>query len=320
VTDNKPKNPIEVFKGTMELKREDYQSLLPKHVTFDRFMRTAVTAVARDPSLLQADKASLFFAVREAASCGLEISGINGEGYLVVRNDRKRNTRVVQFMPGYKGLIKLARQSNEISTIDAGVLYQNDEIEYQRGTDPKFTVVPNWKDPGDPIGAFAVAVFKDGTYQCKVMSVREIEEIRKRGGGGGKFGPWVTDWGAMATKTAIKQLCKLLPMSLTDERMSKAMDVDDVAEEEDVQALSAPKHRERKAASSQPLIEHTPAADADEDAGNDDNSTSSDPLDDLASANTSEALDGDILLPEDDGGQYDEEENEEDEEDPTAGL
>lgn len=316
MTDNKPKNPIEVFKGTMELKREDYASLLPKHVTFDRFMRTAVTAVARDPSLLQADKASLFFAVREAASCGLEISGINGEGYLVTRNDRKRNTRIVQFMPGYKGLIKLARQSNEISTIDAGVLYENDEIEYQRGTDPKFTVVPNWKDPGEPIGAFAVAVFKDGTYQCKVMSVREIEEIRKRGGGGGKFGPWVTDWGAMATKTAIKQLCKLLPMSLTDERMSKAMDVDDGAEEEEIKALSAPSRRGRKPKDEKQ--EQAAIEDKSDDVSTDEGSS---PLDELADVQSSgDVIDGEILSGDDDAGNDAETWDEDEDEDPTSAL
>lgn len=316
MTDNKPKNPIEVFKGTMELKREDYASLLPKHVTFDRFMRTAVTAVARDPSLLQADKASLFFAVREAASCGLEISGINGEGYLVTRNDRKRNTRIVQFMPGYKGLIKLARQSNEISTIDAGVLYENDEIEYQRGTDPKFTVVPNWKDPGEPIGAFAVAVFKDGTYQCKVMSVREIEEIRKRGGGGGKFGPWVTDWGAMATKTAIKQLCKLLPMSLTDERMSKAMDVDDGAEEEEIKALSAPSRRGRKP--KEEKQEQAAIENKSDDVSADEGSS---PLDELADMQSGgEVIDGEILSGDDDAGNDAETWDEDEDEDPTSAL
>jgi len=316
MTDNKPKNPIEVFKGTMELKREDYASLLPKHVTFDRFMRTAVTAVARDPSLLQADKASLFFAVREAASCGLEISGINGEGYLVTRNDRKRNTRIVQFMPGYKGLIKLARQSNEISTIDAGVLYENDEIEYQRGTDPKFTVVPNWKDPGEPIGAFAVAVFKDGTYQCKVMSVREIEEIRKRGGGGGKFGPWVTDWGAMATKTAIKQLCKLLPMSLTDERMSKAMDVDDGAEEEDIKALSAPSRRGLRPKEKEE--ERAAIEDKSDDVSTDEGSS---PLDELADMQSGgEVIDGEVLSGDDDAGNDAETWDEDEDEDPTSAL
>lgn len=316
MTDNKPKNPIEVFKGTMERKREDYASLLPKHVTFDRFMRTAVTAVARDPSLLQADKASLFFAVREAASCGLEISGINGEGYLVTRNDRKRNTRIVQFMPGYKGLIKLARQSNEISTIDAGVLYENDEIEYQRGTDPKFTVVPNWKDPGEPIGAFAVAVFKDGTYQCKVMSVREIEEIRKRGGGGGKFGPWVTDWGAMATKTAIKQLCKLLPMSLTDERMSKAMDVDDGAEEEDIKAISAPSRRGRK-----PKEENQEQAAIENKSDDASTAEGGSPLDELADMQSGgDVIDGEVLSGDDDAGNDAETWDEDEDEDPTSAL
>ena len=177
-------------------------------------------------------------------------------------------------------------------------------------------MVPNWKDPGDPIGAFAVAVFKDGTYQCKVMSVREIEEIRKRGAARGAEGPWVTDWGAMATKTAIKQLCKLLPMSLTDERMSKAMDVDDVAEEEDIKALSAPSRRGRN--SKEEKQEQASIEGKSDDVSTDEGRS---PLDELADMTSSgDVIDGEILSGDDDAGNDAETWDENDDEDPTSAL
>jgi recombination protein RecT len=44
------------------------------------------------------------------------------------------------------------------------------------------------------------------------MTIDEVEAIRARSRAG-KNGPWVSDWAAMAKKTAVKQLSKWLPMS-----------------------------------------------------------------------------------------------------------
>jgi len=242
---------IEVFRQGMDARSEEYSELLPKHVDVGKFKKTAVTAVVRNPALLQADQKSLFFAIREAAALGLDIGGIQGEGYLIVRHGK--GGKQVQFQPGYRGLIKLARNSGEISTIDAGIIYENDYVDYQRGTDPKFSVTPNWKDPGEPVGAFACAVMKDGGYQFKVMSKAEVERIRKRSGSPDR-GPWATDWEAMATKTAIRQLVKLLPFSSSDERTAKAIDLEEdeyeAQEPQDVtpQAKALPKPEPKKRA------------------------------------------------------------------------
>lgn len=244
-------NAVEVFRQGMEARESEYRELLPEQVNVRKFTKTAVTAVVRNPGLLQADQKSLFFAIREAAALGLDIGGIQGEGYLIVRNSR--NGKQVQFQPGYRGLIKLARNSGEISTIDAGIIYENDHVLYQRGTEPKFSVTPNWKDPGEPVGAFACAVMKDGGYQFKVMSKAEVEKIRKRSGSPDR-GPWATDWEAMATKTAIRQLVKLLPFSASDERTAKAIDLEEdeyeTQPEKDVtpekKALPAPAKKTRK--------------------------------------------------------------------------
>lgn len=222
------KSPITVFQETIAAKRDEYAQMLPEGVSVDRFMRTTTTAVVKNPDLLSADRKSLFLAIRQACAAGLEISDINGEAYLVIRRT-KGGGREVQFQAGYRGLLKLVRNTGEISTIDAGVLYENDEIDYQRGTDPRFSVVPNWTDPGKPIGAFAVAVFKDGGFQAKVMSTAEVEKIRARSPAKDN-GPWKTDWEAMATKTAIRQLAKLLPTSTVDRRVEQLLLEDDDAE------------------------------------------------------------------------------------------
>lgn len=283
-------NPIAVFQQTLDAKKSEYQQMLPQGVSIDRFMRTTTTAVVKNPDLLSADRKSLFLAIRQACATGLEISDINGEAYLVVRRT-KGGGKEVQFQAGYRGLLKLVRNSGELSTLDAGVLYANDQIDYQRGTNPRFSVVPNWTDPGEPIGAFAVAVFKDGGFQAKVMSKADVEKIRARSPAK-DHGPWKTDWEAMATKTAIRQLAKLLPTSTVDRRAERVLlededgadGADAIPATNSAAAIEAPKPRparqkaqkttdpdelaerlEREAIQSEPEPEQNDAPDVDED-------------------------------------------------------
>jgi recombination protein RecT len=55
-------------------------------------------------------------------------------------------------------------------------------------------------------------VLVDGGGEFEVLSVAEVEAIRARSRAA-KGGPWVTDWDAMARKTAVRQLAKWLPMA-----------------------------------------------------------------------------------------------------------
>jgi recombination protein RecT len=120
----------------------------------------------------------------------------------------------VQFQVGYKGLLALARRSGEISTITAEVVHANDTFAYQLGDEPMIDHKPSLEDePGEPIFVYAIAKLKDGGIQRVVMTRGAIEKIRTRSKAGSS-GPWVTDWEEMAKKTAIKRLCKLLPMSI----------------------------------------------------------------------------------------------------------
>ncbi len=103
---------------------------LPKGIDPNRMMQTALIACMRNPALLDADRNSMLSALREAATLGLEVDGVQGHGYLVPFYDKKSNSTKVQFMPGYKGLIELARRSGQVVSIDARVVYEGDLFEY----------------------------------------------------------------------------------------------------------------------------------------------------------------------------------------------
>ena len=106
---------LEAIKGQLAL-------ALPKHITADRLLRVVMTQVQRTPALLECERTSLYAAVMTAAQLGLEPDGVLGHGYLVPF--KSRGVQKVQFIPGYKGLIALARNSGEVSSIQAQPVYE----------------------------------------------------------------------------------------------------------------------------------------------------------------------------------------------------
>ena len=148
------------------------RAALPRHLTAERMLRVVMTAVQKTPRLLECSERSLIGAVVEASQLGLEPDGVRGLAYLIPRRNRKTNTYEAQLQIGYKGLIDLARRSGQIQTITAEVVYQKDAFRVVKGLHPDLVHEPAWNepDPGPVIGAYAVAVLKDGGVQFHVMS------------------------------------------------------------------------------------------------------------------------------------------------------
>ena len=200
--------------------KDQIQAALPRHMTVDRMIRVAFTSINLTPKLLDCSPRSLLAAVMQAAQLGLE-PGILGMVHLVPFKEQ------VQLIIGYKGLLRLSRNSREISTIFAQTVYAKDLFHYQFGTDPKIVHEPAAGDRGAPIYYYAVCRLKDGGVQFEVMSHREIEEHRNRYSRAAKQGPWVTEFDEMAKKTVLRRLCKVLPASI---ELQTAVALDERAE------------------------------------------------------------------------------------------
>lgn len=173
----------------------------------ERFTRVALTVVRQSQALQRCRPESLLGALMTCAQLGLE-PGPLGEAYLVPYGDQ------VTFIPGYRGLIKLAWNSGQLKNIAARVVREFDDFRYRYGLSPDLEHVPALGERGEPTHAYATATLLNGGAEFEVMTTDEIEAIRKRAKAGGK-GPWVTDWEAMARKTVVRQLAKWLPMATT---------------------------------------------------------------------------------------------------------
>ncbi len=207
----------------------------PKFMTPARLIRVALTAVSMTPRLMECTPASLMGALLQCAQLGLE-PGILGQAYLVPFKNSRINRYEVQLIPGYKGLITLARRSGEISTIMAQVVYEKDKFAYKLGSNPDITHTPF---DGDERGAityfYAVAKLKDGGIQFDVLSKARVDAHRDRYSKAASDGPWKTDYDAMGLKTVLRRLCKLLPASV---ELHTAITLDEYAEAQLPQGLS----------------------------------------------------------------------------------
>lgn len=185
--------------------RPELQRALPKHMDPDRMARIALTVLRQTPKLNECDPQSFLGALMTCAQVGLE-PGPLGEAYLVPYG------RTVTFVPGYRGLVKLAWQSGQLNTIAAHVVYEHDEFDYSYGLEPTLTHKPALSNRGEVIAVYAVATFKHGGNAFEIMSVDDVKAIQRRSRADND-GPWKTDWEQMARKTVLKRLSKWLPLS-----------------------------------------------------------------------------------------------------------
>jgi len=217
------KQEANTVRATLEKMQPQLQAALPRHITPERLVRVAMSAIQNTPKLLQCNRQSLFSAIMTCAQLGLEPDGVLGQAYLIPFKDK------VQFIPGYRGLITLARNSGEVSSIQAQAVYQNDDFKYQFGLNERLDHVPAEGDRGEITHFYAMAKFKDGGHHWDVLTVEMIESIRNKSDGykaavrfaktdkaGNKIirSPWTDHFEEMGRKTAIRRIAKYLPMDV----------------------------------------------------------------------------------------------------------
>lgn len=223
---------VKVFLGN---KIEEVARALPSTMDADRFLRTVETYARKNPKVYneETDLRSFIGAFIEAAQLGLEPGVLS---HLVPRWDKKLKRNVIQLMPDYRGLLALARRSEKIDVIEAHCVYTGDTFEYAYGTDPFLTHIRGGENkPGQITHVYALARYiSSGHSQFVVISRAEIEEIRGSSSASAQgFSPWSTHYDQMAAKSALRRLCKQLPMSIEAQRAVKLDDLLDAGIEQD---------------------------------------------------------------------------------------
>lgn len=177
-----------------------------------KFLSSVVSAVQRNPALLECEPTSVINSFITMAELNLMPSDVSGEAYVIPYKGK------AQFQLGYQGLVTLFYRAG-VKSIISEIVYKKDDFKYKNGmVEHNPDVFAD--DRGEAIGAYGIVETQQGGKLAKVMSKKEILAVGQKFSKSFKtdFSPWkeANDperW--MWKKTVLKQLAKLVPKNET---------------------------------------------------------------------------------------------------------
>lgn len=269
--------------------------LTPKHITPERLLvtfsqavrRSAQVEVTRDDGskvmmtqLMRVPQDRILGAFLICARLGLEPNSVPPQVHLIPFDVNRWDARArqyvydftdVQVIVDYQGYVELAYRSGKVEYVQASVVYENDDWEFEYGTGhklrhrPMVDVSSGRPDRGAKIAAYAYAkIVHGGTpfewmWWPDIMAIRDNsqgfkrakrfydEAVQKANGGPVRLPkawlttPWVAFEDAMARKTPFRQLQKWLPktaeLQLAQQVDERKMDFDKVWDSTDREVM-----------------------------------------------------------------------------------
>ncbi len=260
------------LRDRLEQMGPEFKKALPGHISAERFVRTAQTAIALTRNIEKVkNPQSLLAACTKAAADGLILDG--REAALVIDYNGE-----AQYRPMTRGLLKLAYQSGAIKSLVVEVVRKGDVFDYSptRADEPIIHKINYEAERGDVFVVYAQAVLKDGGMVFEVMTLKDVNAIRDRSdaykahkAGKIKSTPWGTDWSEMARKTVFRRLSKYLPSSTDRDSFHQAVERIDDDYSFDVEpgneaAHAQPANRKKRGAAAAALKDVTPKQTADD--------------------------------------------------------
>lgn len=217
---------------TLENRREELVKILPASIAPDRIMGAALTAVTKNPKLLECNTISIYSALLQSGRLGLIPDSVIGECYLIPYG---KNCNLVI---GYKGLLSLAKRTGLVKVIYADAVFEKDEFKEVKGLNRDLVHVPSEETnpTTDKITHFyAVIQYMNGGFNFVVMKRSEVDFIKNKYGGKNSQS-WADSYAEMGKKTILKRLLKTEDLS---PELKTAITLDDMAEIGKVQQNSA---------------------------------------------------------------------------------
>jgi len=245
--------PIEQLKKSFEQWKPTLRAILPKHIDPERVIKIACNVYMNKPELQLCTPLSMVKATLQCAELGLDPSPLLQECAFIPFDNKKkvkdgnqwveRVVREVQLMPQFVGLIKLAKQSGEVSDVYAVAVDESERTPefdesgklvagfyVEQGTVRRIQHIPKMDgQTGNLFAVYGVVKFKDGTHHFEVLSKGQVDRYRTFSKTGAT-GPWKDHFEAMAKKTVIKQALKTVPKSAEKPKLAMALAADNSVE------------------------------------------------------------------------------------------
>jgi recombination protein RecT len=188
-----------------------------------RMVRILFNCVNKNPKLLECERDSLLMAALKAVELGLEPDTPTQQCHLIPYGKR------AQLIIGYRGLLKLARETKGVSFIEAHPVFENEEFELTFGLETVCRHVPILADAetGPVKLYYSIVRFIDShTPLVEWMSASEVESIRQAGAAANSEA-WKKYPIQMGRKVILKRTCNYIPQH---DRLSAAIEADNKAE------------------------------------------------------------------------------------------
>lgn len=193
----------------------EIKKALPSVITPERFTRMALSALNNNPQLMECSQMSFLAALMQSAQLGLEPNTPLGQAYLIPYKNKGKLE--CQFQIGFKGVIDLIYRNENVQTIQAHCVHENDVFTYSFGLNPKLEHVPSVDENGNRgeiTHVYALYKLSNGGFGFDVLSKQDVDRHAEKYSKSfdSSFSPWKTDYASMAKKTVVKKLLKYAPL------------------------------------------------------------------------------------------------------------
>ena len=164
------------------------------------FMASILELYQSDTALQECDPNKIILEALKAATLKLPINKQLGFAYIIPYKG------IPQFQLGYKGYIQLAQRSGQYRYINADVVYEGEQVTYDRITG--MLMITGDATSDTPIGYFAYFQLLNGFEKCVYWTREKVEAHAKRysKAWNRQNSPWHTNFDAMALKTVIRNI------------------------------------------------------------------------------------------------------------------
>jgi len=227
----KPGEAMAEVQRLIKAKQRILERVVPKGVDVRRLIASYFTCAQTNPRLMECSPASQLMTVLNAAQVGLELGGPLAECYPVPYKNRGQYE--AQLQVGYRGFIKLAKSSGQVTSVFAAVVHKDDEFEWQYGTERSLrhrsAADADRSDEG-LVAAYCLIQYSNGQQNFLVMWLDELLQARTRSPQwrySKENSIWGQHFAEMCRKTVTRKLLKYEQLSPA---LARAVGLDEAAE------------------------------------------------------------------------------------------
>lgn len=176
---------------------------MPKHLSADRFVRIAITALERIPKLKECTPESFMRCMMDLSAMGLEADG--KLAHLIPYG------RECTLIVDYKGIVDIVRRDANVLDVQCFVVRENDECEWENGAIRH--KINLFKDRGEPVATYTQIKWQNGTTSTGEPFSKMDAEHAKKSSKTANNGPWKDHYVEMWKKSNIKRDSKMWPLS-----------------------------------------------------------------------------------------------------------